>query len=103
MFRVGSAKLVCRLEPEATTLIAHGLFEREGSCFAKKSWQEHSPYADEDAMATGTCSSKTLASCESGNGIKSCRHVDAKIGETEPHAKTVGQETQGSQEAQESQ
>ena len=40
-------------------------------------------------MATGTFSSKTLASCESGNGIKSCRHVDAKIGQTEPHAKTV--------------
>ena len=56
----------------AAPLIAHGLFEREGSCFAKRSWQEHSSYADEDAMATGTCSSKTLASCESGNGIKSC-------------------------------
>ena len=54
-----------------------------------KSWQEHSPYADEDAMATGACSSKTLASCESGNGIKSCRHLDAKIGQTKPHAKTV--------------
>ena len=40
-------------------------------------------------MATGTCSSKTLASCESGNGIKACRHGDAKIGQTEPHAKTV--------------
>ena len=40
-------------------------------------------------MATGTCSSKTLASCESGNGIKACRHVDAKSGQTKPHAKTV--------------
>ena len=32
---------------------------------------------------------KTLASCESGNGVKSCRHLDAKIGQTEPHAETV--------------
>ena len=89
MFRIGSAKLVCRLELEATTLIAHGVFDRECSCFAKRSWQEHSTCTDEDAIATGTCSSKTLASCESGNGIKSCRHLDAKIGQTEPHAKTV--------------
>ena len=29
MLRTGSAKLVCRLEPEATALIAHRLFERE--------------------------------------------------------------------------
>ena len=49
VFRVGSAKLVCRLEPEATTLIAYGVFEREGSCFAKRSWQEHSSFSDEDA------------------------------------------------------
>ena len=89
VFRIGSAKLVCRPEPEATTLIAYGVFEREGSCFAKRSCQEHSSYADEDAMATGTCSSKTLASCESGNGVKSCRHLDAKSGQTKPHAKTV--------------
>ena len=40
-------------------------------------------------MATGTSSSKTLAGCESGNGIKSCIHLDAKIGQTKPHAKTV--------------
>ena len=86
LFRIGSSKLVCRPEPEATTLIAYGVFEREGSCFAKRSWQEHSSYADEDAMASGTCSSETLASCESGNGIKSCRHLDAKIGH---HARTV--------------
>ena len=77
---MGLQKLVCRLEPEAATLIAYGVFEREGSCFAKRSWQEHSSYADEDAMAAGTCSSKTLASCESVNGIKSSRHLDAKIG-----------------------
>ena len=76
MFRIGSAKLVRRLEPEATTLIAHRLFERGGSCFAKESWQEQSSYTDEDALATGTCGSKTLACCESGNGMKPCRHVD---------------------------
>ena len=77
------------MELEATTLIAYGVFEREGSCFAKRSWQAHSSFSDEYTMATGTCSSKILASCESGNGIKSCRHVDAKIGQTELHAKTV--------------
>ena len=82
-FRTGSAKLVCRLEPEATTLIAYRLFEREGSCFVKRCWQEHSSYTDEDAMATGTCSSKPLASCESGNGIKSCRDVDTSTWEIE--------------------
>ena len=50
VFRIGSAKLVCRLEPEATTLIAYGLFEFEGSCFAKRNWQEHSSKIDEDAF-----------------------------------------------------
>ena len=67
MFKIGSAKLVCRQELEAATLIAYGLFEREHSCFAKMSWQEHLSFSDEDAVATGTCSTKTLASCESGN------------------------------------
>ena len=38
-------------------------------------------------MATGTCSSKTLASCESGNGIKACRHGTQRG--QQPHAKTV--------------
>ena len=61
-----------------TTLIAYRVFEREGSCFAKRSWQEHPSHTDEDAMATETCCSKTLASCESGNKIKSCRHVDKR-------------------------
>ena len=78
MFRIGSAKLVCRLQLEATTPSACRLFECEGSCFAKRSLQENSSYTDEDPMATETCSSKTLASCESGNGIKSCRRVDKK-------------------------
>ena len=41
---------------EATTLIAHRLFEREGSCIAKRSWQEHSSHTDVDAAATGACS-----------------------------------------------
>ena len=76
MFRIGSAKLVCQLDLEATTLIAYRLFEREGSCFAKRSLEEHSSFADEDAMVSGTRSSKTRASGESGIGIKSCRHVD---------------------------
>ena len=52
-------------------------------------------------MAARTRSSKTPDSCESSNGIKSCRHVDksiweikseefsADIGQTEPHAKTM--------------
>ena len=40
-------------------------------------------------MAAGTCSSKTLASCGKWQRIKSCRHLDAKSGQTEPHAKTV--------------
>ena len=59
----------------AATFTAHRLFKREGSCIAKRSWQEHSSHTDEDVVATRTCSSKTLASCESRNGIKSCRHV----------------------------
>ena len=45
---------------------------------------------------------KHLRVVESGNGIKSCRHLDAKIGETEPHAKTVDKKLKVSQEAQES-
>ena len=62
-----SAKLVCRLEPDATTFNTR-LFKREGSCIAKKSWNEHSSHSDEDVVATRTCSSKTLASCGSSNG-----------------------------------
>ena len=34
-------------------------------------------------VATGTYSSKTRASCVSGNGIKSCRHVDESTCEIE--------------------
>ena len=104
---LGLQSLFCRLAPEARTLIAHKLFEREGSFIAKRSWQEHSSHTDEDAVATGTCSSKTLASCKRSNGIKYCRHVDestweiekealcAELGQTEPHAKTVNNKTQG--------
>ena len=79
VLRIGSAKLVCRLEPEATTLIAYGLFERQGSCFAKRSWHEHSTCTDEDAMATGTCSSKTPASCgkwQRSQILQTSRHTD---------------------------
>ena len=71
-----SAKLVCRLESEATTLTAYRFFESESNCLAKRNWQEHPSYTDDGAVATRTCSSKTLTSCESGNRIKSCRHVD---------------------------
>ena len=101
VFRIGSAKLACRLELEATTLIAHGLFERRQLLREEELARALVIYRR--GCYTGTCSSKTLASCESGNEVKSCRHLDAKSGETEPHAKTVRQETQGSQEAQESQ
>ena len=52
MLRTGSAKLVCRLELEATTFTAHRLFKREGSCIAKRSWQEHSSHTDEDVVAS---------------------------------------------------
>ena len=76
MCRIRSAKLVCRLEAETATLIAYRFFDCESNCLAKRSWQEHSSYTDEDAMATGTCSSETLTSRESSNGIESCRHVD---------------------------
>ena len=81
MLRIGFAELVCRLEPETTTLIAYK-FECKSNCFAKRNWQgkrkwqEHSSHTDEDAMAARTCSSKTLTSCESSTRIKSCRHVD---------------------------
>ena len=85
-----------------TTLIAYGLFEREGSCFAMRSWQEHSSKTDEDAMATGTCgSSKTLASCESGNGINFCRTSRRKDWSDRTSCGDGGQETQGIQQAQE--
>ena len=76
MIRTFSAKPVCRLEPEATTFTSHRLLKREGSCIAKRSLQEHQSHTDDDVVATRTCNSKTLASCKSSNGIKSCRHVD---------------------------
>ena len=83
MLRIGFAKLVCRLESEATTLTAYGFFECKSNCFAKRNWQEHPSRTDEDAVAVRTCSSKTLASCESDNRIKSCRHVDGNTREIE--------------------
>ena len=46
-------------------------------------------------MATRTCSRKILASCESGKRINFCRHLDAKIGQTEPHAKSVDKKPTG--------
>ena len=64
-------------------LSSHTDLEREGSFIAKRSWQEHSSHTYEDAVATGTCSSTTLASCKSSNGIKSCRHVDESTWEIE--------------------
>ena len=76
MFRIGFAKLVCRLEPGTTALVAYRFFECKSNCFAKRNWQEHSSHADEDALAARTRSSKTLTSCESSIRIKSCRHVD---------------------------
>ena len=52
MLRIGFAKLVCRLESEATTLTAYRFFECESNCLAKRNWQEHSSHTDEDAVAT---------------------------------------------------
>ena len=83
MLRIGFAKFVCRLESETTTLIAYRYFECESNCLAKRNWQEHPSHTDEDAVATRTCSSKTLASCESGIRIKSCRHVDENTSKIE--------------------
>ena len=71
MLSIGFARLICRLEPETTTLIAYRLFECKSSCFAKRNWQEHSSHTDKDAMAARTRSSKTLTSCESSIRIKS--------------------------------
>ena len=81
MLRIGFAKLVCRLESETTTLIAHRFFECKSNCFGKRNWQEHLSHTDKDAMAARTCSSKTLTSCESSIRIKSCRHVDESLWE----------------------
>ena len=36
VFRIGSAKLVCRPKLAATTLIAYRLLDREGSCFREE-------------------------------------------------------------------
>ena len=74
----------------------------EGSCFAMRSWQEHSSNTNEDAMATGTCgSSKTLASCESGNGIQILQTSRRKDWSDRTSCGDGGQETQGIQQAQE--
>ena len=71
LFRIGFAKLVCRLESETTTLIAYRFFECKSNCFVKRNWQEHSSHTDKDARAARTRSSKTLTSCESSIRIKS--------------------------------
>ena len=83
MLRIGFAKLVCRLEYETTTLTAYRFFECKSNCLTKRNWQEHPSHTDEDAVAIRTRSSKTLASCESGIRIKSCRHVDENTWEIE--------------------
>ena len=55
----------------------------KGSCFEKRNKQKHSSQTDENVVATGTCSSESLTSRESSNGIKSCRHVDESTWKTE--------------------
>ena len=76
MLQSGFAELVCKLEPETTTLIAYRFFECKSNCFAKKNWQEHSSHTKKDAMAARTRSSKTFTSCESSIRIKFCKPVD---------------------------
>ena len=49
------------------SLFADWNLKREGSCIANRSWQEHSSHTDEDVVATRTCSSETLPSCEGSN------------------------------------
>ena len=64
-------------------------------------------------MATRTCSSKTPASCESGNRTESCRQLTktlgrskveefyVEIGPTEPRGETVDKESKGAQKPKE--
>ena len=89
MLRTGSAKLVCRLEPEATTCTAHRLFKREGSCIAKRSWHEHSLHTNEKHLrvvkvATELNPADTLTKALGSKMEELCD----EIGQTELHAKT---------------
>ena len=54
MLTIGFAKLVCRMESEATTLTAYRFFECRNNCLAKRNWQKHPSRTNEDAVATRT-------------------------------------------------
>ena len=78
-----SANLVCR--PNLKLQLSLNTESSSAKAVASRRGAGKSTRHIQDDMATGTCSSKTRASCESGNGIKSSRHLNAKIGQTEPH------------------
>ena len=95
LFADWNLKLQLSLHPDSSS--AKAVASRRGAGKSIRHMQTRMLWLQERVAA------KHLRVVESGNEIKSCRHVDAKIGQTEPHAKTVRQETQGSQEAEESQ
>ena len=111
MLRTGSAKPVRRLEPVFT---AHRLFKREGSCIAKRSWQEHSSHTDEDVagykkrvaakhlrvvkVATGSNPADMLTKTL---GRWKMEEFCAEIGQTEPRAETEDKECDGAKKPKE--
>ena len=86
---LGSAKLVCRpnlklqLSLNTESSSAKAVASRGGAGKSTRHMQMRMLWLQERVAA------KHLRVVESGNGIKACRHLDAKSGKTELHAKTV--------------
>ena len=89
MFRIGSAKLVCRLNLKLQLSLhtesssAKAVASRRGAGKSTRHTQTRMLWLQERLAA------KHLRDVKVATGIKSCRHLDTKIGQTKPHAKTV--------------
>ena len=113
MLRIGFAKLIYRLESEATTLTAYRFFECESNCPTKRNWEEHPSHTDEDAVAAERVAAKHLrvvkVATESNPvdmltkrlGRSKVEESCAEIGQTKPRAETVDNESKGAKKPKE--
>ena len=102
MFRIGSAKLVCRLEPEATTLIAYSdsssakaVASRRGAGKSTRHVQTRMLWLQERVAAKHLRFVKVATESNPADmltkalGRSKVEEFCAEIGQTEPHAKTM--------------
>ena len=116
MSRIGSAKLVCRLELQATTLIACDLLELQKQLLREEELtralvkNRRGCYGYKERVAAKhlrvvevATESNPAEMLTKALGRTKVEEFCAEIGQTETSCEDGGQETQGSQEAQECQ